>query len=54
MASLSAVVPAQAGKLWKFRKAEIDEWIPSGRADDRRLKGKRSRKDANNEIKRDE
>ena len=44
----------KAGKLWKFRKAEIDEWILSGRADDRRLKGKRSREDANNEINRDE
>jgi len=44
----------KAGKLWKFRKAEIDEWILSGRADDRRLKAKRSREDANNEFKRDE
>jgi len=51
---LSAVVPVQAGKQWRFRKAEIDEWILSGSADDRRLKGKRSRADANNEFGRDE
>lgn len=51
---LSAMVPVLAGKQWRFRKAEIDEWILSGRADDRRLKGKRSKAGANNEFKRDE
>lgn len=26
----------RVGRLWKFRTAEIDEWVRSGGADDRR------------------
>jgi len=26
----------RVGRLWKFRVAEIDEWVKSGGADDRR------------------
>jgi len=36
----------KAGRLWRFRKAEIDEWILSGRADDRRFRDKRPKDDA--------
>jgi len=27
------------GRLWKFRKEEVDEWVKSGGADDSREKG---------------
>ena len=28
------------GKLWKFRKDEVDEWLRSGEADSRHAHGK--------------
>ena len=29
------------GRLWKFRKEEVDEWVISGRADEAKDKGEK-------------
>jgi len=35
----------KVGRLWKFRKEEVDEWVRSGDADDTRVdKGKEGTK----------
>lgn len=32
----------RAGRLWKFKKEEVDEWMKSGGADDSALRAKKS------------
>ena len=39
------------GRLWKFNKAEVDEWVKAGGADDHRAsEGRKSRKRCQNQV----